>query len=237
VCGRFALNVTSYDLSRIFEVGEVDETDAPPRFNIAPMQEIAVVLAAGLAPEATRRDGANAKNRLARFRWGLVPSWAKDPSIGNKMINARAETIAEKPSFRSAIRRRRCLVAASGFYEWDKVSGSRQPYWIHLAGGGPLAMAGIWESWRSPEGAPLETCAIVTTEANALVAPIHDRMPVILPKDSWDRWLGATDAPAVLDLLRPLPAEAMAKYPVSRHVNNPRNDDPRCLERADPGAP
>jgi putative SOS response-associated peptidase YedK len=222
MCGRFALNVTSEDLSRIFDIEEVDAP--PPRFNIAPTQEVAAI----------RREEGNPKNRLVRLHWGLVPSWAKDPAIGNKMINARAETIAEKPAFRSAVRKRRCLVLASGFYEWDKARGTRQPYWIHLAGGEPFGMAGIWESWRSPEGKDLESCAIVTTEANSLVAEIHDRMPVILAKENWDVWLGPSPDGAALALLRPLDAARMAKVAVSRHVNNPRNDDPRCLEPAAP---
>lgn len=220
MCGRFALNVTHEDLSRVFDVPDAPEL--PPRFNVAPMQPVAAI----------RREASDPKNRLVMLRWGLVPSWAKDPSIGNRMINARAETVAEKPAFRGPFRKRRCLVLASGFYEWDHVTGSRQPWWIGLRGGAPFAMAALWDAWRDPEGKAVESCAVITTEANERVAAVHDRMPVILPKETWDRWLGPGDGEAQ-EILRPLDAARMEMRPISRYVNDPRHEGPACLGPAE----
>ena len=153
------------------------------------------------------------------------------------MIIARAESIAEKPAYRRPFDDHRCLILASGFYEWDDVSGARVPHYFRMADGSPFAMAGIWDRWRSPDGQQIESGAIVTTDANGIVAPVHGRMPVILPKDDWDRWLGSARGRELLDLLHPLEADRMSSHPVSRLVNNPRNDDPRCVERAEPAAP
>ncbi len=197
-----------------------------PRYNIAPSQDVAVARAAP--------DG----RTLAMLRWGLIPAWARDSAIGHKLINARSETAAEKPSFRSAFRHRRCLIPADGFYEWQRRGGTRQPWLFGLRDGAPLVFAGLWERWTVPEGAALtrslaerspgnavETCTILTTAANETAAPVHGRMPVILPPDAWDPWLAGEEVP-----LGPYPAGDMTAHPVSTHVNRPANDDPRCVE-------
>jgi putative SOS response-associated peptidase YedK len=166
-------------------------------------------------------------------RWGLVPSWAKDEKIGARMINARGETVAEKPSFRSAVRDRRCLVPASGFYEWVKIKGGKQPHYIHFSDGRPFAFAGLWERWSKGEGGPLDTCTIITTTPNERIAGLHDRMPVILPPESHDEWLRPEPLAADLlqELLVPHSAEGMEAYPVSTLVNKPANDGPECIAR------
>ncbi|HEX9029364.1 MAG TPA: SOS response-associated peptidase, partial [Anaerolineales bacterium] len=175
----------------------------------------------------------NAKDRLDYFVWGLIPSWAKDPSIGSRLINARADTLAEKPSFRSAYRRRRCLIPATGFYEWKANPGSKTktPMYITLASGKPFAFAGLWENWHSPDGSQVLSCTIITTEPNELMAGIHNRMPVILPEEAYAVWLDANDrGPDELNpLLKPFPAEQMAAYPVSRQVNSPQVDSPELI--------
>ncbi len=166
------------------------------------------------------------------LRWGLIPLWAKDPKIGNQCINAKAETVAEKPSFRSAFKKRRCLVVATGFYEWQVQERIKQPLWIGLQSQRPFALAGLWEQWTSGEGEPLETCTIITTEPNDLMAPIHNRMPVILAPASYDQWLDPTfqHIEPLKALLRPYLSEELMAYPVSTLVNNPRHDVPQCLE-------
>jgi putative SOS response-associated peptidase YedK len=168
------------------------------------------------------------------MRWGLIPSWAKDASIGNKLANARAETVAEKPAFRSAFKRRRCLIPASGFYEWKPVAGRKQPYYIRPADDGLFAFAGLYEVWSSPEGL-LHTCTVLTTDANALMREIHNRMPVIVAPEDYRRWLdpGNTTGAGLGKLLAPYPAEHMLAYPVSTRVNNARNEDPALIERAE----
>lgn len=206
-----------------------------PRFNIAPTQPVFAIT----APGGIGHEGGG--NTAAHFQWGLVPSWAKDPAIGVKMINARAETVAGKPAFRAAFRRRRCLIPASGFYEWQKQTGGpKQPFWIAAADSGLLTFAGLWESWLSPDGGELRTCTIVTTAANDQLSPIHHRMPVILAPADFDAWLDVrdeTDTAAASALLRPAPAEATAARPVSARVNNVRNDDASLIEPAGPGKP
>ena len=197
-----------------------------PRYNVAPSQDVAVVRAA---------DGGRS---LSILRWGLIPAWARDPAIGYRLINARSETVAEKPSFRSAYRRRRCLIPADGFYEWQRLGKTRQPWLFGLRDGAQFAFAGLWERWTVPEGAaltgslaeskpgdPVETCTILTTAANETVAPVHGRMPVILPRDACDPWLAGEDVS-----LAPYAADAMTAHPVSTLVNRPANDDPRCVE-------
>ncbi len=166
------------------------------------------------------------------LRWGLIPSWAKDPAIGMKLINARAETVAEKPSFRKAFRQRRCLVLADGFYEWQQDGRMKQPYYIRMKDERPFAFAGLWEHWSSSEEQVIETCVLLTTEPNELMAPIHNRMPVIVNPEAYDPWLDQAvhDVPRLTSLLRPYPAEKMMANPVSRFVNNARVDDPRCIE-------
>lgn len=165
------------------------------------------------------------------MRWGLIPSWARDPAIGGRMINARSETAADKPAFRSALRRRRCLVPADGFYEWQPVGRVKQPYHIHAAGGGPLAIAGLWERWTAPDGGDIETCALLTTAANDAVAALHDRMPVILSPDDFSRWLdpAVTDPAVIADLLRPVAADHLTWHPVSTRVNRVGEDDADLL--------
>jgi putative SOS response-associated peptidase YedK len=218
MCGRFTLWVQFGDLLKAFPGIEFPEA-LPPRYNIAPTQAVVAI----------PNDG---ERRAALFQWGLVPFWAKDPSIGSRMINARAETAAEKPSFRAAYRRRRCLILADGFYEWRSEPDSRTktPMYIRLASGEPFAFAGLWEVWR-PDDTPLLSCTILTTEPNALVAPIHNRMPVILPPQAYDRWLdpGEVRSGAMDDLLVPYPSEAMTATPVSTLVNSPANDTPACI--------
>ena len=198
-----------------------------PRFNIAPTQPVFAVTAVS--------EGGG--NTATHFQWGLVPSWAKDPSIGVKMINARAETVAEKPAFRAAFRRRRCLIPASGFYEWQKqTSGPKQPFWISAADSGLLTFAGLWETWMSPGGDELQTCAIITTAANDSLRPIHHRMPVILAPADFDAWLDVrdeTDTVAATALLRPASAETTTAWPVSTRVNNVRNDDAGLIAPVD----
>jgi len=197
-----------------------------PRFNIAPTQPAPVVRINPLKAEPERQ--------LVFLHWGLVPSWAKDRTIGNRLINARAETAADKPSFRTALRRRRCLVVADGFYEWKTVGKRRQPMFIHLRDDQPLAFAGLWESWEGANHVAMESCTILTTEANDLIRPIHDRMPVIVAPEEYGRWLDpAVQEPgAVQPLLCPYPSEPMEAYAVTTVVNSPARDDERCLERA-----
>jgi putative SOS response-associated peptidase YedK len=167
------------------------------------------------------------------LRWGLIPPWADDPQIGSRMINARSETAPGKPSFRRAFRERRCLIPADGFYEWQRTNGAKQPYFIHMEGRGPFAFAGLWESWSKGGEGEVRTCTILTTEANALVGEIHDRMPVILAADAYDVWLDpASERDELTGLLAPYPEDEMEAYPVSRFVNSPQNNDPRCIEPA-----
>jgi putative SOS response-associated peptidase YedK len=219
MCGRFSLALTADQLSLAFPWLDVP-AGVEPRYNIAPTQPVATV-------------ANNNRKELDFFRWGLVPSWAKDAAIGNRMINARAETLAEKPSFRAAYRRRRCLILADGFYEWqaNPLDGAKTPYLVRLESGDPFAFAGLWEIWNASDGSLLLSCTIITTRPNELVAPIHKRMPVILPPEAYDRWLSAEEEPTerLQPLLGPYPAEEMIAYPVSRVVNNPANDIPECV--------
>ena len=219
MCGRYSLTTPVEGLRRVF--GFLEQPNLAPRYNIAPSQEIAAV-----------RLGEDGARHFVWLRWGLIPSWAKEARIGYRMINARAETVAEKPAFRAAFGRRRCLVLADGFYEWQKrEKGAKQPYRITLADGGPFGFAGLWESWRDPEsGERVESATIVVTEANELLRPIHDRMPVILAPADIDAWLDAErPREAAQALLRPCPAAALAAYPVSTRVNKVANDDPAVI--------
>jgi putative SOS response-associated peptidase YedK len=198
-----------------------------PRYNVAPTQDILAVRAAA--------DGAG--RELALLHWGLVPSWAKDAKLSASLINARGDTVGQKPAFRTAFARRRCLIPADGFFEWKKVGKEKQPYWLRMQDERPFAMAGLWESWRGPagsEGPPLESAAIITTDANELCRPLHDRMPVILHEADYARWLDpAAPKQELQALLVPLPAECMKSEPVSKRVNNARNDDAQCVEVQD----
>jgi putative SOS response-associated peptidase YedK len=218
MCGRYTLRTPVQTLAEEFGiVGTLPEVQ--PRYNVAPTQEVAAVL--------TEDD----ERHLEMLRWGLIPSWADDPAIGNRMINARAETVSEKPSFRKAFKERRCLIPADGFYEWQKTGSGKQPYYIRMEDGSPFAFAGLWEIWGR-YGEEIRSCTILTTDANELVGEVHPRMPVILPPEDYGPWLGPDiqEAEPLLDLLRPYPDEAMEAYQVSRLVNSPSNDDERCVE-------
>lgn len=214
MCGRFTLTVDPADLQEAFADYAFPAKFAP-RFNIAPSQPVLAI----------PNDG---KNAADFFVWGLIPSWAKDPSIGNRLINARGETIAEKPSFRGAFKHKRCLILADGFYEWKTVPGSKAktPHFIFLKSRAPFAFAGLWDEWRSPDGGYLRSATIITTAPNELMASIHNRMPVILRPTDYAQWLDASPrAPAdLLPLLQPFPANEMAAHPVSTLVNSPAND-------------
>jgi putative SOS response-associated peptidase YedK len=256
MCGRFTLRASARTIAEQFGVFELPPFAA--RFNIAPTQLVPVIRmrpAAALTPGPSPATG-EGNRELVWLRWGLVPSWAKDPAIGNRLINARAETAAEKPAFRAALRKRRCLMVADGFYEWQKAGRAKQPYFIRLRDGRPFAFAGLWECWEAekgtgpicaqhPEGRPgkldlspfpprLETCTLLTTDANDLMRPLHDRMPVIIPPESYNAWLDpATEDPRQLaPLLTPYPSEAMEAFPVGALVNNPKHESPACIEPA-----
>ena len=221
MCGRFFLILTLKDLLEIFGLAENGLPE--PRFNIAPSQNI---------PAIRREDSGP---RLAMLRWGLIPPWAKDPKIGFRTINARSETAASMPSFRAAFRRRRCLIPASGFFEWDRRSGGRRPYQVRRADGRPMAFAGLWEQWRNPQDENvIESCAILTTEANEEISRIHDRMPAILEPSEFFLWLDPEERrPDRLQvLLRPLGNGRLRLQPVSPYVNNPRHEGEQCLQPA-----
>jgi putative SOS response-associated peptidase YedK len=214
MCGRYSLSADPEAIAAVFGLEHVPTL--APRFNIAPTQNVPVVRVA--ADEPTRA--------LAMLHWGLIPSWSEDPSIGSRMINARAETVAEKPAFRAAFRKRRCLIVTDGFYEWMRVGGGKQPYLIRREDGRPFAFAGLWERWvRGAE--PIESCAVITTEANDLMRPIHDRMPVILDQRHFELWLDphVESEKLLLPLLEPAPPGELVAFPVSKRVNSPVNDD------------
>ena len=217
MCGRFTLTTNLGAIAQRFGVARFLE-EVGPRYNITPTQTVIVV----------NDDGTR---HLRQMRWGLIPSWAKDPAIGNRMINARAETVATKPAFRVALRKRRCLIPADGFFEWTPAGRRKQPVYIALKNREPFGFAGLWEAWTSPEGQEITSCTIITTEANEILKPIHDRMPVILNHDAEAVWLDPTiqDSARLLPLLKPYPSEEMETYPVSTKVNSPANDGPECI--------
>lgn len=222
MCGRFTLTTDAKKLAEAFSEFEPPDMEIGPRYNIAPSQPIAVV-------------ANNGQHKIEFFKWGLIPAWAKDPKIGNRMINARAETLAEKPSFKNAYKRRRCLVLADGFYEWRQRPGARTktPMYIRLASGEPFAFAGLWEAWQSKEtNETVLSCTIITGVPNELIAPIHNRMAVILPRQAYEPWLDPAERnPDQLNgFLKPYPAEEMIAYEVSTLVNSPANDSPQCIE-------
>jgi putative SOS response-associated peptidase YedK len=222
MCGRFALYADGEQLAWRF--GTPVPHPIAPRYNIAPSQP---VLALRYNREAKTRE-------WTHFVWGLVPSWAQDVSIGNRMINARAESLREKPAFRNAYRYRRCIVPVSGFYEWKKVGRTKQPYFVRPADDQPIGLAGLWETWRSPDGSELETCTMITTDANATIQPLHSRMAVVLPPDAYEAWLNPDTPLDTLEaLLRPAPDNLLIAYPVSPRVNSPTNDDPSLIARFD----
>lgn len=216
MCGRFTLTIDINRVARAFNVAPTLQTTA--RYNVAPTQEVVTVMRNGAA-------------HLELLRWGLIPSWAKEESIGSKMINARAETLAEKPSFKRLLRGKRCLVVADGFYEWKQEHGGKVPMYITMKDHEPFAFAGLWDTWKNPEGELIRTCTIITTNPNDVVLPIHNRMPAILTPEAREEWLdpGLQDDNVLLHLLSPYPSEAMMARPVSRLVNNPRNDSPELI--------
>lgn len=221
MCGRYTLKSPIEVLAKEFGItGPLPEIQ--PSYNVAPGREVAAVI--------TGEDGGR---RLEVLKWGLVPSWAKDPGIGYRMINARSETAAEKPSFRKPLKDRRCLILADGFYEWRKMGNGKQPFHIKMEDEKPFAFAGLWERWER-DGEEIRSCTILTTEPNDLLRKVHDRMPVILPPEAQATWLDPEirDPAPLLPLLAPYPSGAMTVYPVSRAVNSPSNDGPGCVEPA-----
>lgn len=222
MCGRYTLTVSARVLADVFDVPEM--AGLQPRYNIAPTQPVVIVR----ATEAGDRE-------MKMVRWGLIPFWAKEAKIGARMINARGETAASKPAFRAAVKSRRCLVPADGFYEWMKTGAGKQPHLIRFADQRPFAFAGLWERWRPADGEPVESCTIITTTPNDLVSQIHDRMPVILPTTTHAEWLAPEPMapPRLEQLLIPFSPDKMEAIPVSTRVNKPANDDPECMAPLD----
>jgi putative SOS response-associated peptidase YedK len=223
MCGRYALTRNAEVLVRLFGLRATPQSE--PRYNIAPTQDALVV-----------RVGKDGERKAEPLHWGLVPFWADDPSIGNRMINARAESAADKPAYRAAFRKRRCLVPADAFYEWKKLGKGKQPYAIRRNDDQPMALAGLWEYWQGKEGEELRSFTILTTDPNELVKPLHNRMPVVIDPKDFDLWLDpqVDDPKKLKPLIRPADASRMEAYPVSRRVNSPGNDDARCLEPVEP---
>ena len=223
MCGRYAFFSPAEAVRRTFALDDVPELE--PRYNVAPTQAVPAVRAA--------EEGARA---FAMLHWGLVPKWAKERAIGNRMINARAETLAEKPSFRDAFRKRRCLVLTDGWYEWQVAAGGKQPWFIRRKDARPFAFAGLWERWKDPAaGTTLESCTIVTTDAAESIRKIHERMPVVLEETDWDRWTDTafSDTGMLSELLKPFDPQALEAWPVSRAVNAPKNQGPGLIAAAD----
>ncbi|MCX8061983.1 MAG: SOS response-associated peptidase [Anaerolineales bacterium] len=218
MCGRFTLTTEISELQKAFPWAEFP-SQMKPRYNIAPSQPVAVI---------ANQD----PYHVDFFIWGLIPSWAKEPQIGNRLINARAETLTQKPAFRSSYRYRRCLILADGFFEWRREGKTKAPFLIRFKSRAPFALAGLWDRWQSPDGSEILSCTIITTEANELVQAIHSRMPVILPPTEYQFWLAAPDAevPRLNGLLRPYPAEEMEAFAVSTVVNNPNQDRIECIQ-------
>ncbi|MHC1698834.1 MAG: SOS response-associated peptidase [Geobacteraceae bacterium] len=218
MCGRFDLHLPIESLSTIFGVPILH--DLHPRFNIAPTQQVLVV--------RTTEDGTR---HFAFLKWGLIPSWSKDPSIGSRMINARSETVDVKPAFRNSLKHRRCIVPANGFYEWESVGGRKKPLYVRMKNNSPMLFAGLWDHWISTEGDLIESCTILTTTSNELIKPLHDRMPVILDIQNVDLWLDPLifDPEKLKHLFVPCSPEKLEMYPVSDIVNSPRIDIPECI--------
>ena len=220
MCGRYTNLLSWREIVELYEITNLDyRPNLAPRYNVAPSQNVPIV---------------KAGRELAIVRWGLIPSWSKDEKIAYRTINARAETVAEKPAFRSAFKARRCLVPATGFYEWQaRENGPKQPYYVHGRDDRPLTFAGLWESWKGPAGL-IESCSIIVTDANDFMKPLHHRMPVILDPAEFDAWLDPTQSDGRA-LLRPCPNDWLEAYPVSTHVNKPANDDEKCIEPVSSG--
>lgn len=228
MCGRFSLTQEPIALIEGLNLFDAREQSLIPRYNIAPTQQVAAVV------EVEKGD-----RRLGHMRWGLIPFWADDPKIGNRMINARSETAAEKPAFRRSFRKRRCLVLADGFYEWHKLADrdTKQPYRVMVGDEEVFALAGLWDRWEDEEGEEIYSCTILTMDSNELVGPIHDRMPVILGREAMERWLDPEreDPEELQSLLTAYPSEKMEAYKISTRVNSPRNDDPEVVEPLEEG--
>jgi putative SOS response-associated peptidase YedK len=224
MCGRYAITSAPEAIRALFRYPE--QPNFPPRYNVAPTQPIPIV---------RLYEG---KRQFALVRWGLLPSWVKDPKTFTLLINARGESVIDKPAFRAAMKYRRCLIPADGFYEWKPVAGRKQPYYVRLKSGAPMALAGLCETWVGPNGEELDTAAIVTTRANGLLAPIHERMPVIVPPEAFDLWLNCAevDAETAAALIAPAPEDALEAYEVSTAVNRVANDNAKLLEPVVPGA-
>jgi putative SOS response-associated peptidase YedK len=224
MCGRYRLTRSQKQLQERFD--SYGDVEVSPRYNIAPSQPVIVI----------RQDAAKPVRTFSTMRWGLLPAWAKDMSIGYKTINARAETVATMASFREPLRSQRCLIPVDGFYEWQKNGKTKQPYCFEVNDGEMFAFAGLWDRWRKPQGVVIESCTILTTTSNSLLAGIHDRMPVILKPDSYDLWLdpGFRNTDSVLEMLAPFDSALMRCYPVSTRVNNVQNDDADCARRLEP---
>ena len=219
MCGRFTLTYKTKELQLLFGLPETT-LDWQPRYNIAPSQPIAAILD-------------NKSKNIEFLRWGLIPGWAKDITIGNRLINARSETIMEKPSFKNAFKRRRCLILADGFYEWKRSpskGGSSTPFYFYLEEKQPFAIAGIWEIWHSPEGSEIWSAAIITCDANEILKPVHERMPVILDKEMMFDWLEDRSEPELVDMMRSYPSEKMRSHQVGKAVNSPFNDIPEGIQ-------
>jgi putative SOS response-associated peptidase YedK len=220
MCGRYRVSKRKQNIAEHFQAEPDDADDWIPRYNIAPTQPVPVI----------RQNPKEPRRELSLARWGLIPLWAKDSSGAARMINARSETAATTPAFRDALKLRRCLVPADGFYEWKKISKEKQPYCFEVNSGKLFAFAGLWERWKDPSGNWIKTCLILTTTPNAVTSTVHDRMPVILDPDCYDLWLdpGMHDMRAVSDMLKPYDARTMRCYPVSNRVNSVVNDDESC---------
>jgi putative SOS response-associated peptidase YedK len=225
MCGRYRLSRRKQIIGEHFDTADWQD-DWSPRYNIAPTQPIPVI----------RQHPREPVRRLSLMKWGLVPSWAKDTSGAARMINARSETAHTLPAFREAMKSRRCLIPADGFYEWVRTSTSKQPFCFEVGDGGLFAFAGVWERWRDPSGQWVKSCSILTTTPNAVTSAIHDRMPVILDPDSYALWLdpGKTDAQIVSELLKPYDAKSMRSYPVNMRINHVANDDEDCSRPVEP---
>ncbi len=220
MCGRFSQSFTWAEIQNFYNLLNELAPNLKPSWNVAPTQDIGVIGA---------KEGAD-RLGFTRMRWGLVPYWAKDISIGAKLINARADSLAAKPAFRDAVARRRCIIPASGFYEWQGTGAAKTPWYITTVSGEPLSFAGLWERWKSPEGEWLRSATIITTDANTTLRPLHNRMPVVLDRADVERWLAEGDAA----LLRPCPDDRLTAWPVSRRVNGVKNDAPDLIERVQP---
>lgn len=227
MCGRYRLSRRKQIIEERFDAS--GEEDWEPRYNIAPTQPVPVI----------RQHPKEPRRNISLLRWGLIPSWAKDASGSARMINARSETVATLPAFREALKLRRCLVPADGFYEWQRRRASKQPYCFEVNEGGLFAFAGLWDRWKDPSGKWIRSCSILTTTPNSVTAAVHDRMPVILDPSDYDLWLdpGMKDAAAIGELLKPFDAGAMRCYPVSSRVSQVQNDDPECSKPVNLEAP